>query len=359
MSDQARKEMAIGAFVMAGLGLVGATFWILDKEAFKPKYKIAAEFTYAGGIREGTPVHMAGKPIGAVKAVTFREAKPKPVVDVIIEIEDQYSIKADAKLKVGSVGLLGEKILEFDFGTSGVEDFKKDGSARIIGSVPPGLDELQGTLDKAINDARGTIVKVNTFLDSLNDAEFQKSLKGAMSSIDDVAKKAGTTMEKVDGFVEKADSFVGKADEFAGKANTAMDGVDKIIKSADEVMVKLNDLGTKLSGLSDDVQKAVNDTGASVKDLSASLQENSKKLNEILADLGEIVKDAKDGKGTLGSLLKDDTTARRLNELLASLKVASDSLTQTSDYLRSDPSSIIWGKDDEGNPVRVDWRDRK
>ncbi|KAF0246371.1 MAG: mammalian cell entry domain-containing [Planctomycetota bacterium] len=359
MNDQRRKEMAIGAFVMVGLGLVAAMFWILDKEAFKPKWKIAAEFGYAGGIREGTPVHMAGKPIGAVKAVTFREAEPQPVVDVIIEIEDQYSIKKDSKLTVGSVGLLGEKILEFSLGTKAAGEIAKDGSASIKGTVPPGLEDLQKTLDSAINDVKGTIVKVNTFLDHLNEEEFQKSLKGAITGIEDVAKKAGDTMVKVDGLIDKADSFVVKADEFAGKANTAMDGVNKIITTADEVVAKLNDLGTKLSTLSDDVTKAVNDTGATVKDLSVSLQENSKKLDAILTDLGAIVKDAKDGKGTLGELLKDDTTARRLNEVLASLKVASDSLTQTSDYLRANPSSVIWGRSDDDEPAKVDWRDRK
>lgn len=361
MNEQSRKEIMIGVFVMTGLVLVGLMFWILEESKFKKKYQVSAEFTYAGGIREGTPVHMAGKPIGQVRDVTFREDEQaqQVIVAVILEIEDQYSIKKDSKLTVGSVGLLGEKILEFSLGTKAAGDVPKDGTARFSGVVPPGLEDLQKTLDVAVNDVRGTIVKVNTFLDHLNEEEFQKSLKGAVAGVEDVAKKASGTMEKVDGFVTKADSFVGKADEFAGKANDAMDGVDKIIKGADDVVAKLNELGTKLSSLSDDVQKAVNETGTSVKDLSASLQENSKKLDGILADLGAILKDARDGKGTLGALLKDDETARKLNELLASLKVTSDSLARTSDYLRNDPSSIIWGRDEEGPPVPVDWRDRK
>ncbi len=359
MTEQSRKEVMIGVFVLTGLVLVGLMFWILEESKFKKKYRVSAEFSYAGGIREGTPVHMAGKPIGQVRDVTFREDHDKVMVAVIIEVEEQYNIKTDSKLTVGSVGLLGEKILEFSLGTSTAGNIAKDGSARFSGVVPPGLDDLQKTLDAAVNDVRGTVVKVNTFLDHLNEEEFQKSLKGAMTSIDDVAKKAGGTMEKVDGFVTKADAFVGKADEFAGKANTAMDGVNKIITSADEVVAKLNELGTKLSSLSDDVQKTVNETGATVKDLSASLQENSKKLNEILEGLDGIVKDAQGGKGTLGMLLKDDSTARKLNELLASLKVASDSLTRTSDYLRQDPSSIIWGRDEDEQLGPVDWRDRK
>ena len=72
-----------------------------------------------------------------------------------------------------------------------------------------------------------------------------------------------------------------------------------------------------------------------------------------------LLKDAQGGKGTLGHLLKDDTTARRLDELLASLMTASDSLSLTSDYLRAHPNSVIWGRDDKGNPSPVDWRDRK
>ncbi|MCE9582054.1 MAG: hypothetical protein K8T20_06005, partial [Planctomycetes bacterium] len=171
--------------------------------------------------------------------------------------------------------------------------------------------------------------------------------------------KAGGTIDKVDGFVTKADSFIGKADEFAGKANTAMDGVNKIITSADEVVAKLSELGTKLSTLSDDVQKTVNQTGESVSKLATSLQENSAQLKTILDSLNGILADAQGGKGTLGHLLKDDTTARKLDELLASLKVTSDSLSQTSDFLRAHPNSVIFGRDKEGETSPVDWRDRK
>ncbi|MCE9584828.1 MAG: MlaD family protein, partial [Planctomycetes bacterium] len=311
MNEQSRKEIMIGLFVFIGVVLVGAMFWILDNQAFQKKYRVSAEFTYAGGIREGTPVHMAGKPIGQVKDVQFREnaEKGEVLVGVILEIEEKYTIHNDSKLTVGSVGLLGEKIIEFTLGTVAAGNLTKDGTARLVGVVPPGLEDLQKTFDAAVGDLRGTIVKVNTFLDHLNDAEFQGALKGAITGVDDLAKKAGGTIDKVDGFVTKADSFIGKADEFAGKANTAMDGVNKIITSADEVVAKLSELGTKLSTLSDDVQKTVNQTGESVSKLATSLQENSAQLKTILDSLNGILADAQGGKGTLGHLLKDDTTA--------------------------------------------------
>lgn len=352
MSEQGRRELAIGGFVLVGLALVGLMFWILSEETFKKKYRVSAVFSYAGGIREGTPVHMAGKPIGEVRDVRFVESDDKVLVDVVIEIEQKYDIKKDSKLTVGSVGLLGEKILEFSLGTRAAGNIDKDGKARFDGVVPPGLDDLQKTIDVAVNDVRGTIVKVNEFLDHLNSADFQASLKGAIQGVNDLAAKANGTMEKVDGFVVKAD-------EFAGKANNAMDGVNKIITDADEFVAKMNELSAKLSGVADDVKKVVGDAGTSVEKLSDSLSDNSKKLNDVLAEVESLLKDAKGGKGTLGALLTDDTTARRLNELLASLKVTSDSLSRTSDYLRDNPNSIIFGKSGSSAPPRVDWRDRK
>jgi phospholipid/cholesterol/gamma-HCH transport system substrate-binding protein len=361
VSEQGRKEIMIGAFVMVGLVLVGVMFWVLENQAFQKKYTVSAEFKYAGGIREGTPVHMAGKPIGQVKDVQFRENadKGEVLVGVVLEIEEKYTIHRDTKLTVGSVGLLGEKIIEFTLGTVASGNLKKDGTERLVGVVPPGLEDLQATLETAVGDLRGTIVKVNTFLDHLNDAEFQGALKGAITGVDDLAKKAGSTIDKVDGFMTKADSFVGKADEFAGKANTAMDGVNKIVTNADEVVAKLNELGAKLSTLSDEVGKTVAQTGESVNKLAVSLQQNSEQLKSILESLNGIVTDAQGGKGTLGHLLKDDTTARKIDELLASLKVTSDSLAQTSDFLRAHPNSVIFGRDKEGQGTPVDWRDRK
>ena len=73
MNEQSRKEVMIGVFVLVGLVLVALMFWVLEESKFKKKYRVSAEFSYAGGIREGTPVHMAGKPIGQVRDVSFRE----------------------------------------------------------------------------------------------------------------------------------------------------------------------------------------------------------------------------------------------------------------------------------------------
>ncbi|MBI2923137.1 MAG: MCE family protein [Planctomycetes bacterium] len=359
MSETARREVMIGVFVVAGLGLVGLMFWILERQAFQKKYVVEAEFTYAGGIREGTPVHMAGKPIGAVKAVTFRETEQQVVVDVAMEIEWQYQIKTDSKLTVGSVGLLGEKILEFSLGTRSAQDLPKDGKARLKGDTPPGLEELQQDLSEAVADIKGTIVKVNAFLDSLNEPEFKAALKGAIVGLEQTATKASAAVDKVDGFMTGANEFV-------GKANTAADGVNKVVADAGEVVKKLDEIAAKLSQLVDDVGTQVTRTGDNIENLAKSLDENSKKLNEVLAQVDGLVKEAREGKGTVGALLSDKGTARKLDDLLVSLKATSDSLAATSDFLRKDPSSLVWGRSEsedeeaeEKAAKEADWRDRK
>jgi phospholipid/cholesterol/gamma-HCH transport system substrate-binding protein len=364
VNETTRREIWIGLLVLAGLAMVGGMFWILENQAFQKRYLVGADFTYAGGIREGTPVHMAGKPIGQVKVVNFREVdlpaedgKPsrrEVRVDVVLEIEADYKIKKDAKLTVGSMGLLGEKIIEFSLGSAEAEYLPIDGTARMSGEVPPGLEALQKSIEVAVADVRVTITKVNQLLDNLNDPELQGGLKGTVKGLDAAAGKVAGTIEKVDGFVTKADEFVGKAGE-------AMDEVNRILKAAEEVVKKVDEVGAKLSTLVDDLKTEVTATAESVRELSASLEENSKKLNETLETVNGLLADVKAGKGSLGALFTDKSTARKLDELLVSLKSTSDSLAATSDMLRRQPDALIWGKDDdeEPSPPAIDWRDRK
>ncbi|NUN49458.1 MAG: MCE family protein [Candidatus Brocadiae bacterium] len=354
MGEQRTREVAIGVFVLAGLGLVGVMFWVLENQAFQPKYRIFAEFTYAGGIREGTPVHMAGKPIGQVKDVQFRDdaASGKVLVDVVVEIDEKYTIRRDSKLTVGSVGLLGEKILEFTLGTD-AEVLPKDGTARITGTVPPGLEDLQKTIDGAVGDLRVTVTKVNAFLDQLNDPEFQAGLKGTVTGVNSIAGKVQGTVDRIDGFVEKADAV-------AVKAGEAADSVNRILLDAEAFVKQLNQLAEKVSGALEELQGQVVTAGDSFNALAESLQENSRRLNEILASVDGLVKGIRAGEGTLGHLVTDKSTARKLDELLVSLKTTSESLSATSDYLRQNPNSILFGRDKDETPAaRPDWRDRK
>jgi phospholipid/cholesterol/gamma-HCH transport system substrate-binding protein len=344
----------IGAFVAAGLVLVGVMFWVLESAAFKPKYRVSATFTYAGGIREGTPVHMAGKPIGAVKQVEFQPEGDKVLVAVVMEIEKQYRIKADSKLTVGSVGLLGEKIIEFSLGSASSGYLPEDGTARLEGTVPPGLEDLQKSLDSAVGDVKVTISKVNLFLDSLNDEVFKADLKRAVAGLADTADKASATVTKVDEFVVGADEFVGKLDTAATKLNEILDSAAETVKS-------LNEIVGKVSTLADDAGTAIGQIGDEVETLAAALKSNSDKLNEVLENVDGLVRDAREGKGTLGQLLADDSTGRKLDELLRSLKKTSDSLAATSDFLRKNPNSLLFGRDEEegGAKPAADWRDRK
>ena len=95
-------------------------------------YKLYAEFTDVGGLKNGATVEIAGVEIGRVKKISLSDYQAK----VEMQINSDVKIQEDAIAAVKTKGLLGEKYIQISPG----------GSDEII---PPGgeIRETQPPID--------------------------------------------------------------------------------------------------------------------------------------------------------------------------------------------------------------------
>ena len=116
MSKDKGLELKVGLFVL--LGGLALTFFVIsvsDLSIFQKGRHVQVVFGFASGLREASPVRLAGVEIGLIKKLkVFNDAQDgnKTKVNVDVWIKDDIGIPQDSSFTINQLGILGEKYLE-------------------------------------------------------------------------------------------------------------------------------------------------------------------------------------------------------------------------------------------------------
>jgi len=103
------REARVGAFVLAGVvAVLTALFLLTDAGTFRGRYTLRTVVPNAEGLRKGDPVQMRGVNIGRVKR--FRIGADGVVLEM--EIEGEYPVPEDSRVALRPLGLLGGMVAE-------------------------------------------------------------------------------------------------------------------------------------------------------------------------------------------------------------------------------------------------------
>lgn len=110
--DSNKRMITVGVFVLLGIVIFIAAVLTLggQKKTFEAKSALRAVFKDINGLQPGNNVWFSGVKVGTVKNISFT---PDSKVEVIMNIETKAMkyIKKDAKAKISSEGLIGNKIV--------------------------------------------------------------------------------------------------------------------------------------------------------------------------------------------------------------------------------------------------------
>ena len=192
-------ELRVGVFVVIALVIALVAVLTLGERVgiFSPKYKLVTLMPSVSGLQVGAPVRLAGVGVGAVDDVRFLELDERDsmnaqllrfygdsladravVITFTVDKGVQDKVTRSSRVKIGTVGLLGDKYLDLEVGdprepvledgdlvlnerpidyegliaraAEGVEELvtSLEGSRQIISSI----NEGEGTLGRLIND---------------------------------------------------------------------------------------------------------------------------------------------------------------------------------------------------------------
>jgi phospholipid/cholesterol/gamma-HCH transport system substrate-binding protein len=109
-------ELAVGLFLVIGIVCLGyLTIKLGEMEVLGEKgYELQAVFANSGGLKNGSPVVIAGVEVGRVKQIVLDEYEAKVVMNLPVDVK----IQDDAIASIKTKGLIGEKYIEITAGGS-------------------------------------------------------------------------------------------------------------------------------------------------------------------------------------------------------------------------------------------------
>src|SRR4026207_359191 len=242
-------EFKVGIFVFVGLAMLGALLVQFGRlgEGFKTYYTVTVRFSDASGLLKGTDVLLAGARIGKVAGgpKLLREGEG---VAVPLKIYDYIKIPQEAKFTVGSSGLLGDRFVNVAI-PPGPQTAYLPPNADIKGARESGIDDLTRSGGALVNDLRGTVQKIDTTVNRLNQDTLSpanmENLKASMEHLNEATGALAESSKKLDGVIAQADSAMASAKKAADGLQTAIADTRKILSSATQgkglVATLLND----------------------------------------------------------------------------------------------------------------------
>lgn len=288
-----KRAIGVGLFIIVGLlFLVGGVMTIGNLHStFQKKMTVSTVFGDVNGLASGNNIWFSGVKIGTIKKTEFY-GKSQVKVVMNINIESQQYIRKDAKVKISTDGLIGNKILVIYGGTASVPEIEEGdtlSNERML-STEDIMNTFQQnnlnvlTLTKKLANGEGTIGKL------LNNDSIYNSIATTTHSLQLASANAQTLMVSLANFSEKLNKKGTLANDLV--TDTVMfkslkASVFQLNIIADTAKVFMNNLKEASNNPKSPVGVLLHDeqAGASLKTTISNLESSSKKLDKDLEAL--------------------------------------------------------------------------
>ena len=292
-----RKRVAVGVFIFLGLAILVVGIFTVgnQRKAFVKTITTKAIFDDIQGLQPGNNVWLSGMKVGTVKKVSFYGNSQ---VEIILSIEKQAQphIRKDAKAKISTDGLVGNKIVVVYGGTENMPAIADN-------------DVLQTEHLAGMQEMMTTLQASNSNL-----LEITGNLKAISKKLTD---GQGTLGELIND-PAIADHLRSSIDHFrAASANS-----EKMIANLQDFSEGLH----KPGGLANEL---VTDTTVfrQLKGTMNQLNEAANAASEFSASLRTAGQGINDPNTPIGMILHDEETAADLQRTIKNLRVSSKELS--------------------------------
>ena len=232
----------------------------------------------ATGIYENSSIKVAGIVAGKIKKVELNGSQAL----VKFEVLEQIKVTQTSRLRIKSVGFLGDKFIDIYLGNP--EDPRLPAGSMIEAQSGAGFEQIGKDASEILKDVK-VIAKV--IRESLHTKDNKSVLKSIFKDVAEFSRNANDISKSIKTMVGQNES----------KINKTLANLEKITDQLRYETDRYED-------------------GSFMNDLER-VGPILEKVDLAVADLKEIVQDVKSGKGTVGKLLRDDEVVDQVSETLA------------------------------------------
>lgn len=347
-----RLRLRVGLFVGGVLVLFMAFVLVIGSQSrlFERRYTLRTSFTDVQGLITGAPVRLAGVAVGTVTQIAFSgdPADPRLRVEMAVDQHFQDRIRADSVATIGTIGLVGDKILEITVGSAAARVL---GPGEVVRSVDP--RDYTHFVDKGallLDQVTKTAETVNRVLVAFEGGESQEDLAATLRSV----RRTLAAVEKGPGLLHTLIHRKEGAHLLTdlGQAATSLRTVASRLEAGEGLLGALTrgdstllttleaDL-RKLDQILDAVQRGEGTLHALIygtegEALLKNLGEAAASLQGLTGRLDKVASALERGEGVLGTLLTDPQG----KALLADLRGAAASLRAVTGRLEQGEGTL-------------------
>jgi phospholipid/cholesterol/gamma-HCH transport system substrate-binding protein len=292
-----KRAVIVGLFVFLGfVFLIAGTLMVGNlHETFTNKMEIVSLFDDVGGLQTGNNVWFSGVKIGTVSDLNFY-GKSQVEVHLKIDIKTQQYIRKDAKVKLSSDGLIGNKILVIYGGTDkfaevqegdtlGVEKtFSSEDMINMLQENNKNILAITAdfkTISKTLAAGEGTIGKL------LTDSSVYSNINAATASLQSASAKADKLVGSLADFSSNLNKKGTLANELTTDTvvfNSVKASVLQLQQIADTATAIVTNLKLASSNPNSTIGVLLHDeeSGTLLKETIKNLERSSIKLDEDL-----------------------------------------------------------------------------
>lgn len=299
-------EAKVGALVVICAVILTATVYYVSYVRFKgARVPFRTYLRNAEGMEPGTQVLFGGITVGKVTAVGPDEQDPTRI-EISLDVKQGTPLNAKSVAEVGSVSLMSDPVLSI---TTGSNDAPRLHPGTIIPSQETvSLDELQRKLATLADSAQGTLVAVQSDLNSItgDTRQLLANLNSATGS---------TNRKHLAGILANTDTMVA---QLSPRVDQISEQVLKLTKDANSVVAKLG--------------PTVDNANGTITAIREPTQ----------ADLVELQKTLEETRGLIGSLqVLVRTNSLNTTYTIENLRMATDNLNDLTESIKERPWSLV------------------
>jgi phospholipid/cholesterol/gamma-HCH transport system substrate-binding protein len=277
-------EAKVGLFILIAMLLLGYMTMQVGQRGvgIKKGYTIDVLFDNVSGLNKYSSVQIAGVEVGRVEDILLKDGKAL----VRLRIIPSVTLEKDVTAAIKTRGVLGDKYIDIVPGTRGMAALEPGEQIRNV--------ERQADIDRLLN-------QIGAIADDI------KTVSGTLSNV--LGGKAGE--ESLGSILENMQLLTQNINKLVVNNEAT---VRSMLLNAQELTGNLN--------------RVVVQNDAKVGEVIDNLRSASSEMEKTFTAFNQIADGVNRGKGTLGQLMKDDTTITSLNKTLASLQEVSDKINQ-------------------------------
>jgi phospholipid/cholesterol/gamma-HCH transport system substrate-binding protein len=292
-----RRKLAVGIFISIGLAIliIGVLTIGGQRKAFVKTITLQVIFDDVQGLQAGNNIWLSGMKVGTVKRVTFYGSSQ---VEVFLNIEKQAQahIRKDAKARISTDGLVGNKIVVLSGGTEGAPPVENND--RLASERLAGMQEMMSTLQAS----NGNILEITGNLKAISEKlKMGEGTLGALLNDPSFADHLRTSLVHLQTATAGSEKMIANLEDFSSRLKQP-DGLANQLITDTIVFHHLKAAVTRLDS-----------AASAAAAFSASLQTAGQGLN--------------DPHSPIGLMLHDEESADNLQRTIKNLRVSSKELS--------------------------------